>query len=130
MKRAEIKTIFQFFQRAFIEADKRNFFRRWESDFNEHKFGHNCRETVSPMRYCGTEVETMDHWDVLEKHSDLLRTSPYGPVCNANGRICSGTSLGRAQQVSLMIIHKLIFVEMFQFFLIPIVMRHCKAKVS
>ena len=32
-----------------------------------------------------------------EKHPDVLRTSPYGPVCNAKGRILSGTSLGHIQ---------------------------------
>ena len=39
------------------------------------------------------------------RHRDV----PYGPICNAKGRICSGTSLGRTQDVNLTIIHKMRF---------------------
>ena len=41
--------------------------------------------------------------DVPEKRPDVLRTSPYGPICNAKGHISSGTSLGRTQDVNLTI---------------------------
>ena len=47
--------------------------------------------------------------DVPEKPLDVLRTSPYGPVCNTKGCICSRTSLGCAQDVNLTIIHKMSF---------------------
>ena len=47
--------------------------------------------------------------DVPKKRPDVLRTSPYGPICKAKGRICSGTSLGRTQDVNLTIIHKMSF---------------------
>ena len=63
---------------------------------------------------------------------DVLKTSPknvltssghyrYGPICNAKGRICSGTSLGRTQDVNLTIIHEWVFKDFFLFFLIPTV---------
>ena len=45
--------------------------------------------------------------DVPKKNPDVLRTSPYGPICKAKGRICSGTSLGRTQDVNFTIIHKM-----------------------
>ena len=47
--------------------------------------------------------------DVPKKRPDILRTSPYGPMCNAKGRMCSETSLGRTQGVNLTIIHKMSF---------------------
>ena len=54
--------------------------------------------------------------DVLrtpEKRSDVLRTSPYGPMCNTKGPILSGTSLGRNQDGNLTIIHKMDFYGFF-----------------
>ena len=47
--------------------------------------------------------------DVPKKRTDVLRTSPYGPICNAKGRIWSGTSLGRTQDVNSTIMHKMTF---------------------
>ena len=44
-----------------------------------------------------------------KKRPDVLRTSPYGPLCNAKGRISSRTSLLRAQDVNLTVIHKMVF---------------------
>ena len=54
--------------------------------------------------------------DVPEKRPDVLRTSPCGPICNAKGRILSGTSLGRTQDVNLTIIHKTDFYGFFYIF--------------
>ena len=50
-----------------------------------------------------------DDDDVPKKRPDVLRTSPYGPICNTKGSICSGTSLGCTQDVNLTIIHKMSF---------------------
>ena len=47
--------------------------------------------------------------DVHKKRPDVLRMSPYGPICSAKGRIYRGTSLGRTQGVNLTIIHKMRF---------------------
>ena len=47
--------------------------------------------------------------NVPKKHPDVLKTSPYGPICNAKGRIWSGTSLGRTQDVNLTTMHKMTF---------------------
>ena len=38
--------------------------------------------------------------DLSGKRLDVLRTSPYGPICNPKGRNRSGTSLGRTQNVN------------------------------
>ena len=54
--------------------------------------------------------------DVPKKHPDVLRTSLYGPICNTKGRIWSGTSLGRTQDVNLTIIHKMSFQGLFSIF--------------
>ena len=54
--------------------------------------------------------------DVPEKCPDVLRTSPYGPICNAKGRIRSGTSLGCTQDVNLTIIHEMSFYGLFSIF--------------
>ena len=32
------------------------------SHLNEHKFRHNFRDTVKPIRSCGAEIETTDHY--------------------------------------------------------------------
>ena len=37
---------------------------------------------------------------------DVLMASPYGPICNAKGCICSGLSLRHTQDVCLIIIHE------------------------
>ena len=47
--------------------------------------------------------------DVLEERPDVLRTSPYGSIDNAKGRICSGKSLGRTQNINVTIIHEMSF---------------------
>ena len=47
--------------------------------------------------------------DVPKKHPDVIRTSPYGPICNTKGGICSGKSLGRTQNINLTIIHQMSF---------------------
>ena len=44
-----------------------------------------------------------------KKRPNVIRKSPYGPICNAMRRICSRTSLGRTQNVNLTIIHKMTF---------------------
>ena len=54
--------------------------------------------------------------DVPEKHRDVLRTSPYTPLCNTKGRILSGASLGRTQDDNLTIIHKIAFYRIFFIF--------------
>ena len=54
--------------------------------------------------------------DVPEKRPDVLRTSPYSPICNAKGRIPGGTSLGRTQDVSLTKIHIMAFYGFFSIF--------------
>ena len=70
--------------------------------------------------------------DVLEKRPDILRTSCYGPICNAKGCIGTGTSLGRTQDVSLTIIHKMAFYGIFAIFLIPFLYQtlHCQSKLK
>ena len=47
--------------------------------------------------------------DVPKKHPDVIRTSPYGPICHTKGGICSGKSLGRTQDINLTIIHQMSF---------------------
>ena len=47
--------------------------------------------------------------DVLKTSLKNALTFPYGPMCNTKGRIYSGTSLGRTQDVNLTIIHKMSF---------------------
>ena len=37
--------------------------------------------------------------EIPKKRPDVLRTSLYGPICNAMGSIRSGMSLGRIQDV-------------------------------
>ena len=32
------------------------------SHLNEHKFGHNFKDALSPMRHCGSETESTDHF--------------------------------------------------------------------
>ena len=54
--------------------------------------------------------------NVPEKCPDIFKTSPNGPICNAKGRILSGTSLGRTQDISLTIIHKIDFYGFFSIF--------------
>ena len=54
--------------------------------------------------------------DIPEKGLDVLRTSSYGPICNAKGRIHSGASFGRTQEVNLTIIHKVVFHGIFSIF--------------
>ena len=51
-----------------------------------------------------------------KKRPDVLRTSSNGPICKAKGRIRSGTSFGRTQDVSLTIIHKICFKGIFSVF--------------
>ena len=51
--------------------------------------------------------------DVLEKRPDVLSTSPYGPICKAKGRICSGKSLRHIQDVNVTIIHEMSFYGFF-----------------
>ena len=50
------------------------------------------------------------------KRADVLKTSPYGPICNVKGRICSGTSPGRTEDVNLTIIQKMGFYGFFSIF--------------
>ena len=54
--------------------------------------------------------------DVPEKCPGVLRTSPYCPICNAKGRILSGTFLGHTQDVNLTIVHKIDFYGFFSIF--------------
>ena len=54
--------------------------------------------------------------DVPENCPDVLRTSPYGPICNAKGRNDSRKSVGRPQDVNVTIIHKMGFYEIFNIF--------------
>ena len=70
---------------------------------------------------------------------DVLRTSrktsrrpqdvPYGPICNAKGRILSGTSLRRTQDVNLTIIYKM---DIILLFLIATAYQtmHCQSKLK
>ena len=51
-----------------------------------------------------------------KKRPDVLRTCPNGPICKAKGRICSGTSFGRTQDVNLNIIHNICFKGIFSIF--------------
>ena len=62
-----------------------------------------------------------DDDNVPKKRPDVLRTSPYGPICNTKGSICSGTSSGCTQDVNLTIIHKMSLTIFLLFFLIPTV---------
>ena len=69
--------------------------------------------------------------DVPEKRIDVLRTFPYGPICNAKGRIRSGISLRRTQDVNLPIIHKMGFHGIFSIFLeSQLYISDCTAEVS
>ena len=47
--------------------------------------------------------------DALEKRPDALKTSSYGPIFNAKGRIHCGTFLGRTQDADLTPIYKMGF---------------------
>ena len=59
--------------------------------------------------------------DLLNTSQKNVVKSSYGP----KGRICSGTSLGRTQDVSLTIIHRMSFQRCFQLYI-----RYCTAKIS
>ena len=54
--------------------------------------------------------------NVPEKRPDVHKTSPYGTICNAKGRILSGAPLGRTQNVNLTIIYKMDFYRFFSIF--------------
>ena len=54
--------------------------------------------------------------DVPENRSDVLRTLPYGAICNVKGCIPSRTTLGRTEDVNLTIIHKMDFIYFFSVF--------------
>ena len=54
--------------------------------------------------------------EVSKYRPDILRTAPYGPICNAKGRSRSGTSLRPTQDVNLTIIHKMGFYGIFFYF--------------
>ena len=45
--------------------------------------------------------------DVAQKRPDVLKKPPSSPICNAKGRIPSGASLVRTQDLNLTIIHKM-----------------------
>ena len=69
--------------------------------------------------------------DVLKTSLKNVLTSPYGPMCNTKGRICSGTSLERTQDVNLTIIHKIEFLRIFFYFSwFRLYIRHFTAKIS
>ena len=53
---------------------------------------------------------------VPEKHSDILRTTPYSPTYKAKGRIRGEISLGRTRDVNLTIINKMGFHGIFSVF--------------
>ena len=65
--------------------------------------------------------------NVPEKRPNVLRTSQYGPICNAKGRIRSGTSFGPTQDVKLSIIYKMVFYVIFCIFRDSneLYIRHC-----
>ena len=48
---------------------------------------------------CGKTAFQERPEEVHEKRPNVLRTSLYGPICNAMGSIRSGMSLGRIQDV-------------------------------
>ena len=48
---------------------------------------------------CGKTAFQERPEEVHEKRPNVLRTSLYGPICNAMGSILSGMSLGRIQDV-------------------------------
>ena len=54
--------------------------------------------------------------DVAEKLPDIIKRSPYDPICNAKGRIHSGTPLGCNKDVNLTTIYKMGFYKIFSIF--------------
>ena len=83
-------------------------------------YGHFCYKLLRKLRRGGAPLGKITSRgrpeDIPEKRSDVLRTSPYRPICNAKGRILSRTSLGRTQDVNLTIIHKMDFFGFFSIF--------------
>ena len=67
--------------------------------------------------------------DVPKRRPDVLRTSPYDPICNA---IRSGASLGRSQDINLIIIDKMVFYGIFYFSQVPLVYQtlYCQSKLE
>ena len=74
------------------------------------------RHIYNPVEHLPTRQDYVPRtsWRRPWKTSWRLRTSPYGPVCNTKGRICSGTSMGCAQDVNLTIIHQNEFLRIFK----------------
>ena len=66
----------------------------------------NCLLTCFPL---GKITSRWRPEDFPKKRPDVLRMSPYGPIYNTKGRIFSGTSLGRTEDVNLTIIHEMSF---------------------
>ena len=59
------------------------------------------------MHFFSQRIDEAFIW--ISKNPDVIRTSPYDPICNAKGGICSGASLGPTQDVNLIIIHTISF---------------------
>ena len=86
---------------------------------NNSEYGHFLRSVMSQVQSTfplGKITSRGCPEDVPKKRPDVLRTSPYGPICNAKGCILSGTSLGSTQDVNLTIIHKMDFHGFFYIF--------------
>ena len=64
--------------------------------------------------------------DVPEKRPGVLRTSPYGPICNAKGRIHSGTYSRR--QFNHNPYNGILWI-LFYFSWFQLYVRHCVAKI-
>ena len=54
--------------------------------------------------------------DVAENLPDITKRSQYDPICNAKGRIRSGTPLGCNKDVNLTAIYKMGFYKIFSIF--------------
>ena len=66
-------------------------------------------------------------WGRPQKTSWRPQDVPYGPICMV---LHSGTPLGRTQDVSLNIIHKMFFYGFFSYFSwLQLYIRHCTVKV-
>lgn len=103
-----------------IGLKKIKIFGKYKEDFHSSKFHHEnkvqeCHQLKSAHPLGKSTSQRLPE-DDPEKYRDVLRTSPYSPLCNTKGRILSEASLGCTQDDNLTIIHKIAFYRIFFIF--------------
>ena len=74
------------------------------SSFSTNSFKRHFKQIAFTCK-TSAHSENLRPEDISKKCPDVLKTYPYCPICNAKGRILSGKSLGRTQDVNLTIFH-------------------------